>query len=584
MKRIFQLAVCLLYTSTTVFSQDLAYKIPENAFTVASLKGEHLWQLSSIADFDQSVWGVKLLKKLSREMDIDYKSIGELGINLSSNSYYYYQYTDSMNYSGFVMPVNDVKKVDLLFEHYAKLEGNGYKYIMPDPTSFVTWNGQMLFILSGRLNHQFLDDSTVAARYGLKPLAESDYQDDVIIDTTIQENAIVEAPAPVPPLYKEDTQTYEERQAITDSLRLKWLINYAVQLIDKKEGAPSILNKPAYQRSIDKNALASFWMSDMQSIYSSFLPYTLMKYGSLTQGYGSLIAQLYMDNNQIKITGELGMDDTKAAVYKAITRQKLNRKFLNYINSDSLIGFMSYAINTEAYLNNLPKLFKGFYGVYDEEMEMAMDFLSLALDEKALSHVVKGDAVFILSGLREREVPFKSYAYNEETFTYTDSMIVKKETMPDFLCMFSTDNTQFIERCLVYGMKKELVYLHDGIYSINKFLKSTFEMHMVVKDGIVFIGTSKDEISSIKNGTFKPVVDKQQKELLLRNNMSLFFNPRQLGSRLPEGLRDAGNVYMKTAGIKDGYVSMDLVADVPQGKENALKYFFEVLSQMEQLK
>lgn len=614
MKRLLLLAAIALSTSHTAFSQDLAYKIPEKTFTVASLRGDQLLRLSSISEFDRSPWGAKLLKKLSGEYKNEYKSFGELGINLSSNLYFYYQFTDSINYTGFIIPLNDAKKIDtLLGKTMPALDGAGFKYTVPDQKTIIAWNEQMLFILSGKLNHNFLEDSAVGARYGIKPVEKSSYDDyayepqvdtvssyyDEPIDSLTPEAIAAAPPPPVftaPAEIAEPTQTYDERQNIKDSLIISWLHSYTKQTFDKKEGAPSVLNNQAYQHSIDKNALATFWMSDMASAYTAVLPYTLMKYGSFTRGYGSFSSRLYMDNDVIRIKSELGLDQEKAAIYKAFTNNKLNKKFLKYINSDSLIGFMSYAVNTQAYLESFPKLFKSMYGVYDEEMAMASDLISLLLDEKAVAKVVKGDALFILSGLRESEVTYKSYAYDDETFQYKDSVMTKKETSPDFLCMFSSDDTKFIERMLNYGIRKDLITLNEGIYSIHKVYKSPFVLHMLLKDGIVFLGTSIADIEDIKNGTFKAVVSKQQKDLLLKNNMSLFFNPKNLGQQLPERelgemvlsmrelLGGAGNVYMNSAGIHDGYISLDLTADVPKDKGNALKYFVDMMNQLDKLK
>lgn len=612
MKSLLLLVAIATHISYAAFSQDLAYKIPERAFTVASLKSEQLLQLSSIAEFDNSAWGLKLLKKISADAGSEFKSIGDMGINFSAKSYYYHQITDSVSYNGFLIPLSDAKMIDsLLGKTNVVMDGNGYKYIIPGKKSIISWNSEMLFILSGKPAYSFFEDSAVGARYGLQyepkygdgdeeVMVDSiapvtDYYNDTTIDTLSAEDIALAPPPPVIPAAAPE-QPYEERNDIKDTILMAWMRSYTKQTFDKKPGAPSVLNITTYAHSEDKNALVTFWMSDMSSMYTAFLPYTLMKYGSLTNGYGSFTAKLYLDNKQIRINSELGLDGEKAGVYKAVTANKLNRRFLKYINSDSLIGFMSYAINTEAYLKQMPRLFKGFYGKYDEEAEIVADFISLLLDEKAIARVAKGDALFILSGLNKREVTYKSYAYDEETFEYKDTIKTKVETVPDFLCMFSSDDTQFIERFLAYGIRKELIAYNDGIYSIKKMYNNPLMMHLLIRDGIVFLGTSMAEISKIKNGTYKAVVNKQQKELLMKNNLSLFFNPKNLGSQLPEGelgelagnykalLGDAGNVYIKTAGIKDGYVSMDLTADVPEEKGNGLNYVVELINQMMQLK
>jgi hypothetical protein len=41
---------------------------------------------------------------------------------------------------------------------------------------------------------------------------------------------------------------------------------------------------------------------------------------------------------------------------------------------------------------------------------------------------------------------------------------------------------------------------------------------------------------------------------------------------------------MTSTGIKDGYVGVDMVADVPKEKANALQYFLDLIEEMGNLK
>lgn len=627
MKRVLQLIALATCTGLTASAQDLAYKIPEKAFTVASIKSEQLFRLTTVKEVNNSLLGKKLLESISQSTKKDYKSIDELGFSLSANSYYYYQLTDSIDYTCVLIPIADLNKVDALLRSSQQpvFEQNGINVsVRPDAKSVVAWNKQFLFLTYGRAKDNFFADSTRAARYGIE-LAGDPYVDTVepieITDSaataTYDEPVIVEAPSPMPDTipttvpddappppvvdfnyndtYNEG-QSYEERQRIKDSVSLLWLTNNALQVFDKKENTPSILNSPGYRRTADPEAVATFWMTDMQSIYSSFLPYTLMKYGYLMRGYGSYNARLYLGKEQMRLTSEIGLDPQKAASYGRICDQKLNKKFLKYVNSDSLIGFMSIAFNTEAYVNEIPSLFHGIYGKYDEEMNIFGEFLSIALDEKAIAKVVKGDALFLLSGLSQKQVSYSSYNYDPETFEYRDTVKTRTETLPDFLYMFSSDDPRIIERLLQYGIKKEKILQDNGVYSLEQSGKMPFNLHFLIKDGIVFIGTSIKDIRQIQSGSFKGNISKEQKALLSKNNFSLFFNPKTLGAGLPASelgdgaekmrklLGGAGNLYMTSTGIKDGYVGVDMVADVPKEKENALQYFLDLIEEMGNLK
>ncbi|MBW8687134.1 hypothetical protein [Chitinophaga rhizophila] len=631
MKRVLQLVALASCTGLTASAQQYAYKIPENAFTVATVRGEQLFKLTSVKNVNASVFGKKLLKELSSVSNQDIKSIDDFGLNLSANIYYYNQITDSIDYNCVLFPIADAAKFNAFMNNGSNpvqaRNGMNMSFRSSGKTLFA-WNDQLLCIVSGKQQYRFFKDSTTAARYGIE-LPEDDYpvtvdvpyNDDgaatddpyATVDTTVAEPetaimypdsipTVVPDDAPPPPKidndyydYQEKDRSYERNNLIKDSLTMKWVMNTAEQLLQKQEGTPSILNNPGFVRASDPAAAATFWLTDMQSIYSSFLPYSMLKYGYMMRGYGSFNSRLYLGNEEMRLTSEIGLDEKKAEIYKRISNQKLNKKFYKYINSDSLVGFMSYAFNTEAYMNELPGLFTGMYGKYDEEMSIAGELLSIALDEKAIAKVVKGDGLFLLSGVSKKQVTYSSYVYDSETFEYKDTVKTKTETLPDFLCMFSSDDPRIIEKMLQYGVKKEKMTFKDGIYSVEETRKMPLNLHILFKDGIVFLGTSYKEIRSIQAGTFKGNLSKEQKALLTKSNYAMFFNPKNLRGVLPSGepgdtadklrklLDGTGNVYVTSTSIKNGYVGFDMIADVPKDKPNALVYFLDLIEEMTQL-
>src|SRR5690606_5838645 len=107
-----------------------------------------------------------------------------------------------------------------------------------------------------------------------------------------------------------------------------------------------------------------------------------------------------------------------------------------YINSDRTVGYMAYAINTQAYLEEYPKLFKKLFGEYlgigSEGIGLGLDFIALLLDEKAVGDVIQGDALFLLNGISQEEYTYTGYDYDED---YNAIEVEKKgvHTIPDFL-------------------------------------------------------------------------------------------------------------------------------------------------------
>ncbi|SDF83374.1 hypothetical protein [Chitinophaga filiformis] len=640
MKRLLQLVTLVTCASYTATAQDLAYKIPEKAFSVLSVKSDQLFKLYPATEFNNSTLGKKLLAHLSKTTEKDYKSIEDLGMNLSSSVYYYYNVTDSINCHSLLIPLADSKKINALFAKQADSiwKVNGVN-ILPRRAqkTVIAWNDQFLYLTYGSVNTYFLKDSATAVRYGMPnfpnegyyyyddgneahtdvvtPLPIDTSATDIILqegvmDTTVVEDRVVESMPPVAEEPSEDTSAdetavedaqpydYDARKRMIDSIGITWLTNSTQRIFEKRNTEPSVLNNPSYLRSADNNAVATYWMADLEGLYTSFIPYKLLKYGNMMRGYGNVNARLYMGKENIRLTSEMGLDAEKSAMYERICDHKINKDFLKYIKSDSLIGFMSYSFNTEAYMNEMPKLLMQTYGGsrYSEEMAIAADLISVMLDEKAIAQVVKGDALFLLTNLSEKQVTYQSYNYNEETFEYKDTVMTKTETLPDFLFMLSSDDTRLFERLLNYGIKKEQIALNNGIYSITQSKKNPFSMHVLIKDGIVFLGTSLVDLTQIRNGSFKGSLDKQHKELLTKNNLAMFFSPKGLSARMPTReleknnekisklLAGAGNVYLTSAGIKDGYISGDLTIDVPKGEENALKYFLNLIEEMDTLK
>ena len=636
MRRVLQLLPLLLLMGYAGIAQDLANKIPEKALAVASIKSDQLFKLFSPGEFNTSVLGQKLLADFSQRTGGEYKSIEDAGINLSSTIYYYYHKTDSIKYNCLLIPLSDARKLEKLFNDTtrAKIKQQGDTRILATSgKNLIVWNNEMLYVAHGSLDLAFFNDSLTYSRYGIKPLADEYGYDEPVADTVaamdaaaeeVDNAATMEAEEPIitdtveagPTIVmqesEEPTLTIEEptdmmidmptdeaeeqaeydriskqREAVKDSIAATWMVPYALDILNKNN--PSVLNNPSYLRSLDKNALGTFWLPDLQRLYSMYLPYNFMTYGNMLRGYGSINARLYMDKEQMRITGEMALDADKAEAYKHIYNKKLNKKFLKYIKSDSLVGFMSYAFDTESYLKELPKMFSHAYGTFSEEIDLGGELISLMLDEKAVAKVIKGDALILVTNVGLRETTYETYVY-DENYERKDTVQTKTETMPDMLCMFSSDDTHMIEKLLKYGISKHKVHFENNIYSLYHSNKNPFNLHIIMKDGIVFMGTSLTDIQQINAGTYQGNLNKQQKDLLMNNNMTMFFSPKNLHDRMPDTeltnmsetvsklLGNSGNVYLKSSGIKGNYISAELIADVPNNQENALKYFFSLFN------
>ncbi len=648
----------LLLTASSALSQDLAYKIPVNATAVASVKGDKLLELLSTQEFDNSFLGKKFAKGMKRDnAHTHYKGIEDFGIQLKGSGYYYHVQTDSISYNCVLVGLADAGKFEQNFKEYKReqitTQGNIKKLV--DGSSVVMWDQEKAYFVSGTLKDHFIEnDSVRSERYGIRKVDYSDYyyqtspapgeeftlSDTVAVavaeeypnavdptmETPVAEEKpelidppapptatdaadvavdVVEAPVEAVPVEQYEytpsayDQAYEAQRNIKKKLTAEWVYQHAMSSFNKNGTGPSILDNPAYQRSLDKDAAASFYLADIPSLYRGFLPYYSYRYLGLAnamQGYGSINARLYLNKENARIVSEMEVDDKKAASYKKMYAHKPNKKFAKYINGDKMVAFIGYSFDTEAYLNEWPKLvdqsMARYFGLYHDEIGIGADLFSLLLDEKAVAKVIKGDAVLLLSDVGPKEYTYTSYDYNDE-YERTEIKKTKKETLPDFLFMMSSDDTRIFERMLTYGVKKEKIAFKNGIYSLDKKLtgRSPFQFHVLIKDGILFCGTSYRDLQQIANDTYQGNMTKEQKDLLLKNNMSLFFNPKNLVGKISEKefggsrrlsdfntlLGNTGIMYARTTGIKGNRISGEMVATVPEDKDNALKYFFSLI-------
>jgi hypothetical protein len=160
----------------------------------------------------------------------------------------------------------------------------------------------------------------------------------------------------------------------------------------------------------------------------------------------------------------------------------------------------------------------------------------------------------------------------------------------------SSDDTRLLERLLRYGIKKEKISFKNGIYTLdNKITRSnSFSLHILMKDGMIFCGTSYRDIQQISVDNYQGNISKEQKNLLMKNNASMFFNSKNMIGKIPEKelgdyqkvrdfnslLGSMGQMYARTTGIKNNHISGEMVAKVPAGNENALKYFLSLIDQV----
>ena len=434
----------------------------------------------------------------------------------------------------------------------------------------------------------------VAKKYKKKPAAKkviAAQEETVEMDTAIDMIAIDSA-------YTENDEPGDNSFFYDIKLKKGVMAKWTAKMSDDffaGQGQGSILSNADFTKSVDHNAEATIWISGVEKLSNAYLPLDYFKGVNFMGGYGTANAKLFLEDQSIKMSSAMTFSDDMGSVLRKVHQRKLNKKFLKYVNEDQMIGYMAYAMDTKAYLQEYPKLISKIYGsIYADEIGMATDLFSLLLDEEAIAKVIKGDGIFIFNGLSQKEVSYKSYDYNEDNFETTEVMKTKKETLPDFLMMISTEDTRLIDKLIAYGVKKEAVKNNNSYYEIS-IPKSPMALYFTIKDGVIFLSTNGKEMQQIVNNTFQAKLNAKHKKALMGNNYAAYFSPKKLAGKIPaeelgklakvektnKTLNAMGDIYIRSFPMKANTFSAEISMDIPTGHKNALKYLLSITEDLQ---
>jgi hypothetical protein len=613
--------LALLTASISSVAQNLEKKIPANASVVITIKTGQLAQMMSADELSNTLSGKKLLEMISNKSGKEVKHMNELGINLNSNSYFFRSDNDSMSFNCILIPIANAAKFGEMVTTKSGIKINNQIRTSntDDSSSFMMWDERYAMIATSELKYSYFSTKEVAERYGLTympPYVYSDSAVDVtapaVSDTTytVDTTVVVEAPQTDVMIVDsvvtvEETSDnydyYDKDMQIKKVLAAQWTNNILTELF-AKDPQFSISTNESYSKSIDEKASATIWVQNPMGLYYGSLPYslyggTMSKFSSgfMNQsGYKGIIAQLYTDDKQLRMVTDFEMEPFYADMYKKIYSRKLNKQFLKYINTDSLLGYMSWSIDTKSYLQEFPKMMEQAYsnmgmGATSDEIGIGAELISLLLDEEAVGNVVKGDALVVFNGVYQHEITYTDYEY-DDNFNAKEIKKTKKESIPAFTFMFSSEESSLAKKIINYGIKKEAVKLNGAFYEMT--VPSTpFPVYFMQKDGVFLFTNSLTDMQQIATNSYAAKISKEQKKTMLGSNFSAFMSPQKTGIALSTSGMDVtdeltyminafqkmGNIHIKSLPINGNNITAQMTMDVPEGNTNALKYFFTII-------
>lgn len=392
----------------------------------------------------------------------------------------------------------------------------------------------------------------------------------------------------------------QAREAKNDSIKNKlfgtWLANDFNGYLDPKN---NMSNNKAIKLTDNKH-LIRLWVPNVDKLYQGALPYDVLKlaYGfdleNFKYGYEEGIFDLIQDQHTIKFTGTLGVDAEMAKIFKPLYNSKINKKFAKYVPEKHL-AYAALNINTEAYLKQLPALVTRWYaplaGQYAEVVTIGTTALEIALDEKAIGKVMKGDHVLFLNDLQKVNKEYVAYEYDDD-YNYNEVTKTKDEYIPNFLWMFTSQDQRLYKRMLDFAVKKQEATVENGIYKISE-QKNIKPVYILFKDDIVFVGSDVEQLTSIEQNRFKGSKNSKLKKDILASPFNMVVHSNTIPevvnklevpvtASLQQTLKDLsayGDIQFKGSPLKNRQFSGELSIELPKQDKNALQYILKHILQ-----
>lgn len=640
--KLFFLFALVLFNTSFLSAQDLIQKVPQDASVVLTFNNKAFFDHIGIEGLNATLTKFNFFEKIFRDSrQAGISKLQDLGIDYQSKSYSYYKMTDSVYFIGALIPLSNAKQFESILskEETIEMVNNLPTLYSKDRTLRISWDSNTLYILGAMNAWGFFDNREIMERYGL----QSAYEDYDSVSVAEDAEALSDAEEVIWEEWEGELDTTEEAEEVYieeeedeyaivdsilaqeeyaddyysqyDSIRIHndsiknalladWLNTEFGHILSGKYGSYSSKKlKPLSNNTLiqvyteDFTNLSSFFygapvggMGYLSSLYGFYL-FNENRKRELDFGVKSMLGQIDILDNKIKMHGDVTLDKSIAKRYQSIYKKGVNPKFYPHLNKD-VLAFMSVNINTEAYLKNLPDLVNQYYGQlfpkYAEHIALSMSIFDVLLDDKAIGKVYKGDNLLLLNGVTKSTVKYTGYDYDED-YNYIEVEKTKEETLPQFLWMFSSEDTKIFEQLIKLGLKENAITDLGGIYSSEKVRNSDLQVYFQIKNGIVFVGNDLEKMNAIKNNQqgkpYAPYVSLAKKNVaafvfntsrvpVLLNELDIPVQKSYM--KFVEELNQYGDVSAVSKGIVGDTFKSEATVEFPKGKGNALQFLLNL--------
>lgn len=304
---------------------------------------------------------------------------------------------------------------------------------------------------------------------------------------------------------------------------------------------------------------------------------------------------LYFDKDKVRLVNNYQHKDPETQKnISEIYKGKKNKKLAALIN-DKSVGYYVMNVNGSKYFDMMYGLLKNTGETeYQKEMELMMETMKIVLDEEAIAKIAPGNGIFVLNELKSKNVEYTDYDYDDD---YNEKEVKKtKDVMvPDFTFAFATENENYWKRVFnVLTSNKAFAknFSKNGEFYTFKDEKNkngyVDQLFFTVKEGIVYVTTSKDNINTNNQSEISKEWMKDSSKYPLSGRLNIQklligldkeFKSKSERKTLDLLRKNVGEVYFKTE-AKGGSIQTEMNYNIKNSSENSLMYFFDLFDEI----
>lgn len=497
-------ACCLTVITAISFSQDLQNHVPALSSVVFVVNTQSIHEKCDVAGLqayefftelkensEEYLGGARVEEALVPMLVANAK---DFGLSTVDNSYAFTRKRDSINYTAYIARITNEEALNGLVKTMILREGEinhgigeGFEFAFND-RSIIAWNSRMV---------AFLD-------YYI-PYSSMWYNDYEVVEELNEE------------YYESYEERYEAEEKKKKERKMENILRALEELYNPNPDH-TISGNEHFQKATKGDFDLCLFMDGLSGMTSNMSAMSLLL-GS--RGDMDKMLSMFADNysyfhlnineHDLQAKTFYHVGDRFRSQMTDANKGKFNKDLFKYIDGSNLVGYFGVAIEPEPSYEMFMDVYSGIMSAvpeYGEAFAAGLDIFSILLDEDEVFDMIKGDAFFAVTDIKEFDVSYTTYEYDEE-FNEQEVTKTKKEMLPEYVFVSSIGNPNLRDKIVkIYEKSEMLIPTGEGYYRYESFLSrynsimGTAEeeaaTYIAIENDVLIVTNNKDLVTQYR--------------------------------------------------------------------------------------